>query len=61
MNFSITENILRSYLQLLEIQLDNKANWCADALVEDMMEEIRTKINKGFDEVYQQLHNHFEQ
>ena len=61
MNFSITENILRSYVQLLEIQLDNKANWRADALGEDMLEEIRTKINKGFDEVYRQLHNHFEQ
>lgn len=61
MNFSITENILRSYLQLLEIQLDNKANRRADALAEDMMEEIGTKIDKGFDEVYRRLQNHFEQ
>lgn len=59
--FSITENILRSYLQLLEIQLDMKANRRADALAEDMMEEIGTKIDRGFIEVHKRLQIYFRQ
>jgi len=61
MSFSITENILCSYLQLLEMQLDNKADRRADALAEDMMEEIGTKIDKGFIEVHGRLQTYFQQ
>ena len=61
MSFSITENILHSYLQLLEMQLDNKADRRADALAEEMMEEIGTKIDKGFIEVHRQLQVYFQQ
>lgn len=61
MSFSITENILCSYLQLLEVQLDEKADPRADALAEELMEEIRVKINKGFLEVHRQLEMYFQQ
>ena len=40
--------MLRAYLQLLEKRLDHKATKRADALAEDMMEDISHKIDAGF-------------
>ena len=38
-----------------------KANRRADALAEDMMEEIGTKIDRGFIEVHKRLQIYFRQ
>ena len=50
-----------SYLQLGEMQLDNKADWRADVLTEDMMEEMSTKIEREFIEVHRWLQIYFQQ